>query len=109
MPSQPAPWTVYREYVHPRRSRFYDGLIQHRALSPLKYGDALWSVFFASPRHKPSLIFIAGSLVPSTVTGGLNQAMSAMFAEEDSTFYSLPGFRWDRGWSAMTFLSPSNL
>lgn len=57
MPSQPAPWTVYREYVHPRRSRFYDGLIQHRALSPLKYGDALWSVFFclASPQAQPNI------------------------------------------------------
>jgi len=57
MPSQPAPWTVHREYVHPRRSRFYDGFIQHRALSPLKYGDALWSVFFclASPQAQSNI------------------------------------------------------
>ena len=30
--------------------------MQHRALSPLKYGDALWSIFFSPHRRKPGLI-----------------------------------------------------
>jgi hypothetical protein len=48
MPSQPAPWTIYREYACPLRSRFLVGLMQHRALDPFRFGDALWSIFFHS-------------------------------------------------------------
>jgi len=48
MPSSPSPWTVYKEYVCPLRSRLPRCLIQHRALIPLKFGDALWSIFLCS-------------------------------------------------------------
>ena len=91
MPSQLAPWAIYRQYVCPLRSRPLVGLIQHRTLSPLKYGDALWSIPFVHRRRKPSLISIVGSLVLSTATGGSDQAMSATLDEEGSTFYSLRG------------------
>jgi len=46
MPSQLAPWKVYRQYVCPLRSRPPASLMQHRALAPLKYGDALWLMIF---------------------------------------------------------------
>lgn len=110
MSPQPAtPWGVYREYVHPLRLHSLGGLIQHRALTPLAYGEALWSIFFVPHRHEPSLISIVGTLFLPTVTGGSDSVMSVIFTEEDSTFYSLRGFRWDRGCLAPTFLSPSNL
>ena len=48
MPSSPSPWTVYREYVCPLCSRPLGCLIQYSALIPLKFGDALWSIFVYS-------------------------------------------------------------
>ena len=111
MPSQqqPAPWTVYREYVYPIHPCFLVCLIQHRALAPLKYGDALWSIFFIPHCRKPNLIPVVGSLVLSTATTELDQAMSGTLAEDGSTFYSLREFHWDRGSPAPMFLLHLNL
>ena len=47
MPSQPKSWDIYRQYVYPLRSYFLVGLMQRRALAPLNFGDALWSIIFA--------------------------------------------------------------
>ena len=44
MPSQLAPWEIYRKWVYFPAPRFLVALTQHRALAPLKYGDALWLV-----------------------------------------------------------------
>ena len=49
MPSQLASWEVYNKYDYPLCSCFPVCLMRHRALGPLKYGDALWSILFCSP------------------------------------------------------------
>lgn len=47
MPSEPAPWEIYKQYAYPSFSQFLVSLTHRRALGPLKYGDALWSMVSA--------------------------------------------------------------
>ena len=54
--SPPSPWTIYREYVCPLRPRLRF-LIQHRALTPLKFGDALWLIFSSLPRAQSDISY----------------------------------------------------
>jgi len=46
--SSSSSWKVYREYVCPLRQCHLRCLIQRRALTPLKFGDALWLIFLFS-------------------------------------------------------------
>ena len=89
--------------------RYPIGLMHSRALDPLKYGDALWSILFVLQSLQAWLISIVGNLVLSIATSESDQAMSATLVGEGSTFSSLLAHHWDRGYSVPTFLSPSNL
>ena len=86
MSSQPAPWTIYREYVRPLHP--YDWAHATQSFNPFKIRRRLVVGFLFRHHHRPGLISIVGSLVPTAAISGLDLGMSVTLTKEHSTFYS---------------------